>query len=404
LIMLLFASPAWSAGNNSEYYCDNPNSSGDGEEFGWSDVTCLCSEPLTDFVGVGVINANPPGSVDYECYYSGNVLDSGSPEGSFTSVLSSTVEGGSYPLTVGGDEYVQRADHFSQGITSTGIEHLELSNYTFTDGTFCARTYTRWDDAYECSVGHKCNLKGPRFTKPSGGWHPGVECAGPGTLTGGRFRCGFGSSATSALGKCPNAVDHGCWSSSNVRDNAYNSLSWERMQTGWTRVEVCFDHNITQTQFDAMKSAYDGITNGRSSQLTWKGPDHVYMRYRFVQITGPYAGDYIFGGPAISLNDTGANNISTGTDSRIFSSGWGCHDNSCCISATAYPCCTAINDGTCNEDKADSWVSYMMVALKADADPLYWIGPAQEVEGGIPAVPAPTRSEGVNFGTGVSIN
>jgi len=49
------------------------------------------------------------------------------------------------------------------------------------------------------------------------------------------------------------------------------------------------------------------------------------------------------------------------------------------------------------------YISHGMQAFWA-TDGGQWIGAAYEIEGGTPVVPAPTNTEGVNFGQGVNVN
>jgi len=371
LVMLLIASPAWGAGNVREAKCDNPG----------SDVTCNCSEPLTVDDGTVTVAHNPSGSTgSTECLDGFNPVAGGA---TLTWVDPSNLPAGA-GITVGGDGKVMKS-------AAGGNTNINDNQTTFTDGTFCERHYEYRTPAYDCGgpttqaecnvspLVPDCNFKNSRFEKPDPGNHPGLESftqrctATPLWEIGIRYQGG-------TFGECVNSNASGCMSSSRMRRTNPDSLTWEQQQTGWLRWEICIDHNLSSTQVNTLNSAYPA-----SHTLTYPGPDHMYVRHRLTMITGPHAGKETFLGP--SYASISQPTIHTGSVTRHFAN---IHGNP--VSGSPQPV------------RGDTYVSYVMATVKATADPLYWIGAAQEIEGAPPVVPPPTETEGVNFGSGVNLS
>ena len=350
LAALLFSSPAWSAGDAGEALCDNPGAG----------VTCVCSEPFTYPDGVHTSAFNPGGSTVAQCKNGGSaVFFDGATT---TSVLSNGV---SNPITVGGSGYTMK-------VSSTGRIQINDSARTFTDGTYCTRRYIQWDPAFECGSGSSCNFKGPRFESQIVDNHTGFEISGgdpnfrlyPGVYWGSDHGAGRKDNDPTSFGCAGNSPDNGCGGTGKMRSQNPDNLTFERMQGGWTRWEICMDHNLTEAQVDAANAAY-------GTAIVYPGEaDRMYFRARQVQVTGTYAGDTILFGP--TYTPTSVNSSQTGEITRLFSTAVGSRE-------------TEVN--------GEAWLSYVMATHKTVADPLYWIGPALEVtqdSGGAPAPPIAT--------------
>ena len=361
LILLLLASPAWGAGNDTEERCDELGSD------------CVCSEPLTVDEGTKINDFDPAGSTSKECRPGIDVIRPSSGS-TLTSILGRDIvnsDAVAKPLVVGGDGYVQIAE------VGGGRWVWNATKYTFTDGTWCQRYYSLHDPKWNCNS--DCNFKFPRQSDGGvTGTNPGMQ-SGIGTAAGGgvRVKYGLGVDYTTATA-CQNSPDSGCTSGQKLIRTGDDIRFEQELQTGWARYEHCYDHNLTAQQVSDMNASY-------GSALTHPGADHIYMRARITIITGPKAGKIQLHGPGRlnftqTIADTGRN-----TASKPFSTGKGS-----CGTVDGVP-------QACGHDWDDVWFGYMMMAKKDSVDTSFWIGAAHEVEGGIPAVPTPTESEGVVF-------
>lgn len=338
LAMLLLASPAWGAGNASEALCDDPGSG----------VTCECSEPLTANDGSHTSAFDPTSTKG--CRPDGISVSSQATDFIPSSSLS-------YPITVGGDGFVLRAIG-----GKTNIVNDDWSNREFTDSTLCFRTYQRWHPDWECNG--DCNIKGLRQERPDGERNPGTESGWASHSAGGGeiFEINFGGFRTPEGGTC--SASGGCGNGGRLarNRNGGDDITFEDMQTGWARLEWCFDHNVSEAQHNSV-----------APYLAYPGPDHMYMRARHTMITGPYAGRVQTWGPGYQPNP-----IATS------------------FSGTVSHLTTTFVSAGFSTTRADAYVSHVMIMKKSPADPNWWIGPAIEVEGvegdRLPPTPIPTAT------------
>ncbi len=149
----------------------------------------------------------------------------------------------------------------------------------------------------------------------------------------------------------------------------------EELQTGWAMHEICYDHNLTQSQVEGEINFFYGTS------LVWPGPDRMYMRAKITMITGPQAGKILTYGPGyLNRQQTTAD---TGTVIRIFSTGVGSRKD------TVAPWFSNFT-----HTRGEVWFGYLMTAQLQVAEPTWWIGQASEV--GLNAAPTPTGTPTVS--------
>ena len=322
LPLLFLASPALGAGNVSEDLCDNPG----------SNVTCVCSEPLTADIGTHLPGAtvDPPGSTN-GCNNGNSLAFSSFSSGTLSSDLASSVAN---PITVGGSGYVAAV---SDGANVKIIDQRRA----FTHGTWCSRVYMQYDPGWE--TGSCTNNKMARNDVPNSGSgqnNPGMEMVLGHNIadSGGTFYAfamdgtDFDWSGSSPKGRL-------------VRGGAGN-LTFETVQGSWLRHEVCWDHNKG-------------------------GGDKLWGRAKWTMITGPDAGDVLTWGPNGTVN--GIATVHSGDKTYITSSGISGECGACAFGGVPKACDPARHAGK-------QWLSYAMVTHKSTVDDGYWIGPACEVE------------------------
>lgn len=335
LAALLFSSPAWGAGDESELRCDSPGAG----------VTCHCSEPLTANNGSHYNQTfNPIGtSGSTQCFNGGNALQYTGVSETVESVRATSLTN---PISVGGSGYVLH-------MTPNTRAKLYDVERVFTGGTYCQRHYAYYASNYDCSGSGICNIKGPYMDGAERGIHLGFQHF----MNYNAWHPKPGAYGTPQMGKC--ALDSpitGCASVSGLRSqHVSGSLDFNRMQGAWVRWEICVDHNLSAAQVAAANSEYN-------TAITHPEANRVYIREKHVMVTGPNAGSEKLWGPGYAENPVAT--ISTG--SRVWIGG----------SAAGTPGADALTIG-------DYYTSYNMVVTKSTADPLYWIGPAIEVEGGL---------------------
>ncbi len=335
-LLVFLASPVWGAGNASEELCDNPGSG----------VTCHCSEPLTKNDGTKTGAFNPTGSTGSTQCLGGspfvvNILGSGT---------ATWVTGASKGLTVGGDGYVMQAE-------TNSTWRLDDSDRDFTNKTWCQRYYEYWDPAWDCN--NDCNFKGPRWmgaNQQQDIYMQTQSGIGSNGSDGIHWVFAHGSARNNGLiERCQNGPQYGCSSLGHLRRSWDEFRLEENLQTGWIRNEVCFDHNLSGAQVDELNTLYGSI-------LQYPGANHLYMRVKLTQITSTtpsLIGNVGLLGPG--YQNYAFTTIRSGNEkpTRLWSSGVGNPQSGI---------------------RGKVWLSYVMVAMKAAADPEYWIGAAIEVE------------------------
>lgn len=343
--IFLFALPAWGVGDDIEQLCDWY---GDGSnQFG---VNCICSEPLTVDDGPQSASFNPSGSTS-GCGSLGPL--SGSPTADF-------VTGASKGLALTGNAgYVFNA--------ISGTWHMFANNNTVTNNTVCSRYYMLYDSAWACNG--DCNMKGPRYSGCSDGSCPGMQSSiSTNNDTGNYLNYVFGAFDGADTGRCDRSGGAGCTGQGRVSRGGDDFRFEEEMQGSWVRYEVCFDHNVSEADYDAV--GWDATLGA------WPGTNRLYFRAQMVGITGAATGKVGTYGPAYGPNATTF--VTTGSTNKIWDTGLG-------------------NKGPpdYSHTRGDSWLSHVMVAETA-ADPTFWIGKALEVEPGPTATPTVTPAPTVS--------
>ena len=361
LLILFLASPALGAGDASEELCDFPG----------SNITCVCSEPLTYNEGqTSGVSFNPVGSTgNKQCHpladgFAGAglaVVCASGCNGSTDSVLASSL---SNTITVGGSGYVLK-------IPGGSKYRVAENNRGFTGGTLCQRHYAYYSESYGCTGACNYGPKGPRMD--GGG---AVEnCVGfQGAIKQDLewqqpwfgAKCNTGFCGTQGVSH-PRDID-GCHTGSEVQENPSSfhnpdNIDFEDMDGAWIRYEVCVDHNLSSAQVTAMNTTYEG-------SIVYPGANYGYLRTKITVVSGPNAGKVVMDGPGRSENPVST--IKTG--SRFW------------MASTATGSGPLQNDWTIG----NFYTAYNMVAVRSSADPNYWIGPASEVEGFGGATPTTT--------------
>lgn len=333
---------------------------------------CECSEPFN--VDDGVIGDlarylqelgnnryfgihNPSGSVTKECKDSGFVVGTG---------YGDYVTGASVGLPT--TPWVLRNED------DNGNAHLKMTldyGAVITDKSWCTRYYAYWDPEWECNedqpagqcgVGDSgpcgCNLKGPRFLSSDGNvYTPAAQSSTPHSRPGQPNPAIFPSTQQFSKGNIggycqfPACTGTGSFGSGLRRnqDPGLNGVDiyFEDLQNGWSRWEICIDHNPTVPYNTG--APFFGQYDGES-------PDRMFMRWRVTMINGPLEGDQMFWGPGMTGGSMDQANIGQG---RIWNTGWGSDSE---------------------HDPSSAYLSTVIVMTKPQADPTWWIGPACEIE------------------------
>jgi hypothetical protein len=188
-----------------------------------------------------------------------------------------------------------------------------------TQGTYCLRSYARWAADFPGPTTSDQNVKGPRNTNPSGAHHPGFQSEW-GFNASGDAEFSFAADGSSVFGTTLLDVP--------LKRTQGAGVKFSGCRESWCRIEYCVDHG-------------------------WDGSQRIQWRGRVTRIDTGAFGVY---GPEPSL---GSNPIAfSGTASFVamwFTAG--------------------LPSG------ADAFYSHGMVAIRAPADPSFWIGRAVEIEG-----------------------
>lgn len=241
-------------------------------------------------------------------------------------------------------------------------------NRVITNKTTCSRYYMLYDSGWECN--DDCNMKGPRYSGCKDGSCPGMQsnCATTNGSTGNYMEYKFGAYDGADAGRCDRDGGAGCRGQGIVNRGGDDFRFEEEMQTEWVRYEICFDHNVSESQYNAAG------WNGKLG--SWPGANRLYFRAKLVGLTSGKVGTY---GPAYGPNPV--TYVTTGSTNKIWDTGLGSRSPSY------------------SHSSGGAWAGYIMVAEKATSDPTYWIGAAAEVEGASgdgtasipnPATPTPT--------------
>lgn len=363
-ILLLIASPSWSAGDVTEARCDELGS------------VCICNETLTANEGTHTVAFDPSGSEggsEKECA----VVNAGKAVQGLTGQSNTSVlwndSGISNPIETGGSGYVMNFE--------SGVNRLNDQTRTFTNGTYCQRHYVNYHPDQDCTANADCigagnpvsccsnpgtgscdcNIKGPRNDGAgSAGDHPGFQVATDDPASRWNHDAAtFSSSAFSAAspnqGCRPHGSNTGCRSVSAMQESySAGSLTLEDIDGGWLRWEICFDHDLTEAQV----TGAGGLNDLYGGSLTYPGADHLFFRGRIDIITGTHAGEQIMYGPSYP----GGTSATADSGLRVW------------IATSAKGSPNSMITG-------DVFTVYNMVAIQTTADPSFWIGAASEMEG-----------------------
>jgi hypothetical protein len=219
----------------------------------------------------------------------------------------------------------------------------DVPNRDVTNKTWCERHYRFWETGYPNPFQPNGRVKGPRNQgQPKDDpVHPH-----PGFESAWApwspyvFSWQCQGSSGTPFGVCENNQESG------------NSITFADCKGAWCRFEHCFDHN-----------SGTGVLGFRGRIAVLDGNESVSKQRTWTR-------NFVNTNPSL---ETGTNtNLASWYTQNLVGSGF-------------------------------SYVTHAMAAA-TNRDSGFWIGPAHEIEGGAPAIPAPTETEGVLLDGGIILN